>query len=260
MGGPPSPAFSGILTLGPREGPPQPVPDSITPNPIVPKSISCRLFFVREPFCGLSHGLGAGAALAGLLVLLLRAHSDSWATGAFVFYGLSAFFLYAVSALYHSLYLPEPVLDRWQRADHIAIFLFLAGTYAPLCLVSLRGPHGDPRLGAGLFLLVCGLAAIGIVSSRPRYRLPDWVRVLLYAVIGWLAIFAAVPLQRALTPHGFDWLLAGGLLYTAGGLIFAADRPHLWPGRFNAHDLWHLFVLAAGACHYVVMLRYVALP
>jgi len=84
------------------------------------------------------------------------------------------------------------------------------------------------------------------------------VRVLLYAVIGWLALAAAGPLRHALTPAGFGWLFAGGLLYTAGGLIFAADRPHLWPGRFNAHDLWHLFVLAASACHYVVMLRYVA--
>jgi len=234
------------------------VPDFITTDSANPEGTARRPFFVREPFCGLSHGLGAAASLVGLVALLVRAHGDPWATSAFALYGLSAFFLYAVSALYHSLRLPESVLDRWQRADHVAIFVFLAGTYAPLCLVSLRGPHGAPRLGAGLFALVCGLAAVGIVSSRPRYGLPDWVRVLLYAVIGWLALFAAAPLERALTPAGFGWLFVGGLLYTAGGLIFAADRPHLWPGRFNAHDLWHLFVLAAGACHFVVMLRYVA--
>ncbi len=212
-----------------------------------------RRFFVREPFCGLSHGLGACLAALALLSLLRAAHGDPWRTLAFSLYGASLVFLYAVSALYHSLWLPEADLDRWQRADYVAIFLFLVGTYAPLCLVSLRGPWGW-----GLGGVICLLAAVGIGGTRPRHGLPDWARVLLYAVMGWLALVAAGPLERALSPAGFGWLLAGGLLYTAGGLIFAADKPHLWPGRFNAHDLWHLFVLAGSACHLLVMLRYVA--
>ncbi len=212
-----------------------------------------RRFFVREPFCGLSHGLGACLAVAALGTLLRSAHGDPWRIVAFALYGTSLIFLYTVSALYHSLRLPEDRLDRLQRWDHVAIFLFLAGSYAPLCLVSLRGPWGWSLGGT-----VCLLALIGIVGSRPRHGLPDWVRVLLYAVIGWLALLAVAPLRHALTPAGFGWLLAGGLAYTAGGLIFAADRPHLWPGKFNAHDLWHLFVLAGSACHFLVMLRYVA--
>jgi len=215
-----------------------------------PKS---RRFFVREPFCGLSHGLGACLSVAALVALLLLARGDPWQTLAFTLYGASLLLLYTVSALYHSLWLPENRLDRWQRWDHIAIFLFLVGGYAPLCLVSLRGPWGW-----GLFGAECALALVGIVGSRPRHGLPDWARVLLYAVMGWLAILAAAPLQRALTPAGFAWLLAGGLAYTAGAVIFAADKPHLWPGRFNAHDLWHLFVLAGSACHFLVMARYVA--
>ena len=215
--------------------------------------MSRRRFFVREPFCGLSHGLGACLAALALLTLLRSAHGDPWRVVGFALYGTSLVFLYTVSALYHSLWLPETDLDRWQRVDHIAIFLFLVGAYAPLCLVSLRGPWGW-----SLFGTVCLLALVGILGSRPRHGLPDWARVLLYAVMGWLALAAAAPLQRALTPAGFGWLLAGGLAYTAGGLIFAADRPHLWPGRFNAHDLWHLFVLAGSACHFLVMLRYVA--
>lgn len=212
-----------------------------------------RRFFVREPFCGLSHGLGACLSVAALGTLLGAAHGDPWRIAAFALYGTTSVFLYTVSALYHSLWLPEERLDRWQRWDHIAIFLFLVGGYAPLCLVSLRGPWGGSLLAAeGL------LALVGIVGSRPRHGLPDWVRVLLYAVMGWLALAAAVPLERALTPTGFGWLVAGGLAYTVGGIIFAADKPHLWPGRFNAHDLWHLFVLAGSACHFVAMLRYVA--
>ncbi len=212
-----------------------------------------RRFFVREPFCGLSHGLGACLGLGGLVALLVLAHGDPWRTVAFALYGASLILLYTVSALYHSLWLSEDRLDRLQRWDHIAIFLFLAGSYAPLCLVSLRGPWGW-----GLGGTVGALALVGIVGSRPRHGLPDWGRVLLYAVIGWLALAAAAPLQHALTPAGFGWLLAGGLAYTVGGLVFAADRPHLWPGKFNAHDLWHLFVLAGSACHFLVMLRYVA--
>ena len=212
-----------------------------------------RPFFVREPFCGLSHGLGACLAAAALVTLLLASHGDPWRIVAFALYGASLVFLYTVSALYHSLRLPEADLDRWQRVDHIAIFLFLVGGYSPLCLVSLRGPWGW-----SLFGTVCLLAFVGILGSRPRHGLPDWARVLLYTVMGWLALIAAAPLERALTPAGFGWLLAGGLLYTMGGFIFAADRPHLWPGRFNAHDLWHLFVLAGSACHFLVMLRYVA--
>jgi len=211
-----------------------------------------RRFFVREPFCGLSHGLGACLAVAALVTLLILARGDPWRTVAFALYGMTLILLYTISALYHSLWLPEDSLDRLQRWDHIAIFLFLAGTYAPLCLVSLRGPWVW-----GLGGTVCVLTLVGIVGSRPRHGLPDWARVLLYAIIGWLALAAAGPLERALTPAGFGWLLAGGLAYTAGGLIFAADRPHLWPGKFSAHDLWHLFVLAGSACHFVVMFRYV---
>lgn len=213
-----------------------------------------RRFFVREPFCGLSHGLGACLGVVALVTLLTLAHGDLWRTIGFGLYGITLVLLYTISALYHSLWLPEDQLDRFQRWDHIAIFLFLAGTYAPLCLVSLRG-----LWGWSLFGVVCGLALVGIVGSRPRYGLPDWIRVVLYAVIGWLALAVITPLRHALTPIGFDWLLAGGLAYTAGGLVFAADRPHLWPGRFNAHDLWHLFVLAGTTCHFIVMLRYVAL-
>ena len=170
-----------------------------------------RPFFVREPFCGLSHGLGACLSVVGLVTLLLRARDDVWQAVAFTLYGASCILLYTVSALYHSLHLPEAVLDRWQRWDHIAIFLFIAGSYAPLCLISLRGPWGW-----GLFAAECLLAFVGIVGSRPRHGLPDRVRVLLYAVMGWLAILAAGPLQHALSATGFGWLLAGGLAYTAG--------------------------------------------
>lgn len=211
-----------------------------------------KRFFIREAFSGLSHLLGAALSVAALIVLLLLARGSFWQTIAFALYGGSLVVLYTISALYHSLWLPEERLDQLQRLDHIAIFLFIAGTYAPICLVSLRGTWG-----AGLFGAECALALGGILSSRPGRGFPDWARVSLYAVMGWLAILAAAPLRHALSPVGFGWLLAGGLAYSAGAVIFAADKPHLWPGKFNAHDLWHLFVLAGSACHFIVMARYV---
>jgi len=211
-----------------------------------------RRFFVREPFSGLSHGLGAFLSVAALIVLLVLARGHVWPTVAFGLYGASLVLLYTVSTLYHSLWIEEERLDRLQRLDHIAIFLFIAGAYAPLCLVSLHGPRGWTLFGAE-----CLLALIGILSSRPGRGLPDWVRVCLYGVMGWLALFALAPLRHALSPSGFGWLLASGLAYTLGAVIFALDKPHLWPGKFNAHDLWHLFVLAGTLCHFVVLVRYV---
>lgn len=216
-------------------------------------SISQRRFFVREPFSGLSHGLGACLSVAALAWLLILAHGRFWPTVAFSLYGASLILLYTISTLYHSLWLEEARLDRLQRLDHIAIFLFIAGSYAPFCLVSLRGAWGWSLFGS-----VCGLAVLGIVSSSPQRGFPDWARVLIYIVMGWLAVLAAAPLRHALSPAGFDWLLASGLAYTVGAVIFGLDKPHLWPGKFNAHDLWHLFVLAGSVCHFIVLVRYVA--
>jgi len=168
-------------------------------------------------------------------------------------YGAGLIALYTASALYHSLHVAPRVAALLQRLDHGAIFLLIAGTYAPVCLVTLHG-----TLGWSLLAAEYTLALVGVVMVLCRLRLPTVLRVALYLIMGWLALAALGPLSAALPPAGLAWLFAGGVLYTLGTVIFATDRPHLWPGRFSAHDLWHVFVLGGSLCHYILMARFVA--
>lgn len=218
-----------------------------------------RRFRIREPFCGLSHGAGAVLSAVALVVLLVLARGRLWHTLGFAVFGISLILLYSASALYHCLPATTPrALERLQRFDYVAIFLLIAGTYAPICLVALRG---SGAWGWGLLAAQYTLAGIGIggvLLGRRRWRLPDGVRVALYVVMGWMCVIALGPLRAALDPAALGWLLAGGLAYSLGTVIFALDRPHLWPGRFSAHDLWHLFVLGGSACHFVLMCRFAA--
>ena len=208
---------------------------------------------IKEPFCGLSHGAGAILSVAALVVLLIAARGRPWHTVAFTIYGLSLLLLYTASTLYHSVRGGPALCDRLRRLDHSAIFLLIAGSYTPVCLVTLRGVWGWSLLS-----IVWALAFVGIALSMLGKTEPEWPRVTLYVIMGWLAMVAFAPLREALSPAGLGWLIAGGVVYSLGTLIFATDRPHLWPGRFSAHDLWHIFVLGGSACHFVVMLYFVA--
>lgn len=207
---------------------------------------------LKDPFCGLSHAIGAGLSLAALVVLLLRANGSLLASVAFLIYGLSLLALYTSSALYHSLQVSPQATRKLQQLDHCAIFVLIAGTYTPVCLITLKGSWGACLLAGQCALLVVGL---GLSLARSA---PEWPRFVLYLLMGWMVLVALGPLRAALPAAGFRWLLFGGIAYSVGAVIFAADKPHLWPGKFSAHDLWHVFVLAGSACHFVVMLRFVA--
>ncbi len=214
-----------------------------------------RRFFIREPFCGLSHGVGAVLAVAALMFLLDAAHGRVRETVAFALYGVSLIALYVASTLYHSLWVEPDQVLALMRIDHAAIYLLIQGSYAPICLVALHG-----ALGSGLYGVEAVLAGLGIIFSLGWRSFPDWLRMGMFIVMGWLGILAVGPLRQAITPAGFDWLLAGGLSYTIGAAVLTADRPHLWPGRFNAHDLWHIFVLAGSTCHFIVVACFIAPP
>jgi hemolysin III len=209
--------------------------------------------WIREPFSGLSHLAGAALSIAGLVVLLVLARGRPWYVVSFAVYGASLICLYTASALYHSLPVAPQHLDQLKRFDHVAIYLLIAGSYGPLCLTSIRGGWGW-----SLFGVVYGLALLGILASLFWRRAPEWVRVVLYLLMGWLAVVAIGPLHRAMPPAAFAWLVVGGVLYTVGAVVYAANRPHLWPGRFSAHDLWHLFVLGGSGCHFAMMVRLAA--
>jgi hemolysin III len=209
---------------------------------------------IKEPFCGISHAAGALAAIAGMIVLLCfhRSQPERWI--GFTIYGFSLIFLYTASTLYHSLRVGERACEWLQRLDHSAIFLLIAGTYTPVCLIMLRGAWGWSLLG-----VVYGIAVTGIILTLCWKNLPNWLRVVLYVCMGWLAMVAFGPLRHALGTAGMCWLIAGGVIYSIGTIIYATDRPHLFNGKFSAHDLWHIFVLGGSACHYFVVLRFVAM-
>lgn len=213
-----------------------------------------KRFPIRDPFCGLSHGIGAILSVVALIVLLILAQGRFWHTVSFAIYGATLILLYSASALYHSLILEEQHVTRLQRFDHIGIYLLIAGTYTPVCLIALRGAWGWSLLTAEYIM-----AAIGILGILLLKKMPAWLRVTLYLLMGWLCVIAMTPLRGVLPPGAMGWLVAGGLTYSIGTVIFATEWPNLWPGRFHAHDLWHVFVLGGSACHFILMLRLVGI-
>ena len=200
-----------------------------------------------EKFNAVTHLVGAVLALAGavFLVVIAAIGGDPWKVVGIAVYGTTLVSLYSLSGLYHSLRgRPKNVL---RKLDHQSIYLLIAGSYTPFCLVTLRGPWGWSLLG-----IVWGLAVLGgLQEFRPRNG-PRILSVGIYVAMGWAAIAAWVPLLQALGPAGFAWLAAGGLFYTVGIVFFALDTRLV-----HAHGVWHLFVLAGSACHYVAILRYV---
>lgn len=200
-----------------------------------------------EKFNSISHLVGAIAATVGSVVLVVLAarQSDPWKIVSFSIYGVTLCSLYAASTLYHSSLGKTRRLFR--KLDHHTIYLLIAGTYTPFTLVTLRGPWGW-----SLFGIIWGLAVLGIVlDSLPnegRRILP----VVIYLLMGWLALIALDPLMQALPWTGFIWLLAGGLFYTIGIIFYALGKKLDY-----AHGIWHLFVLAGSLTHYFAILLYV---
>ena len=209
---------------------------------------------LREPVNGLTHLAGGVLASIGLIVLLVRAAGEGRADQlvAFGIFGLSLITLYAASALYHLLPLSPLGVARMRRVDHISIFVLIAGTYTPFCLLALDG-----RWRVGLLGLVWGLALCGILLKVHWMDAPRWLSVALYLGMGWVALIAAPALFQALPVGGMAWVLAGALVYSAGALIYGLKRPNPIPGVFGFHELWHLFVVAGSACHFWAVLGYI---
>jgi hemolysin III len=209
---------------------------------------------LREPVNGLTHLAAGLLAFVGLVVLLATAASVGRIDQlvAFGVYGVSLISLYAVSALYHLLPLSRAGVARLRRLDHMTIFVLIAGTYTPFCLLALDGGWRWGLLG-----LIWGLALGGVLLKLLWMDAPRWLSVVLYLAMGWVALIAAPALFRAVPAEGMAWVLAGGLTYSAGALIYGLKRPNPLPGVFGFHEVWHLFVVAGSACHFWAVLRYV---
>jgi hemolysin III len=203
--------------------------------------------YYGEKFNAVTHVVGAVLALLGatVLVVLAAIEGDPWKVSSVAIYGVTLVSLYSISGLYHSLRgRPKNIL---RELDHQSIYLLIAGSYTPFCLVTLRGPWGWSLLG-----VAWGLALLGGLQELWTRSGARILPVLIYVLMGWSAVVAWVPLLHALGPAGLAWLAAGGLFYTIGIVFYALDTR-----LAHAHGVWHLFVIAGSASHYYAILRFV---
>jgi hemolysin III len=207
----------------------------------------------NEPLSSFTHFIGALLSVAGLTLLVVFAalKGTVWHVVGFTLFGASLILLYAASTLYHILPVTSKAKAICQRIDHAMIYVLIAGTYTPICLITLRGAWGWT-----LFAIIWICAIIGIIVKAVGLPMKQWFSTLLYVVMGWLVIIAFYPLTKALSIGGIVWMMLGGLFYTAGAIIFSFDKIRLWK-HFGMHEIWHLFVMAGSFCHFWLMFRYV---
>ena len=213
--------------------------------------------FVKDPGSALTHFIGMiMAAIAALPLLAVAAKHDSYhAVAAFAIFAGSMILLYAASTIYHTFNISEKMNKILRKADHMMIFILIAGTYTPVCMLVL----GD-RTGWLLLALVWGIAAVGILINALWITCPKWFSSLIYIAMGWVCVLAFGKIIAALPRQAFGWLLAGGIIYTVGGVIYALKLPifnqkHRY---FGSHEIFHLFVMGGSLCHYIMMYAFVA--
>jgi len=199
--------------------------------------------YYGERFNAWTHFIGALLACAGAVWLLVSAAAsgDAWKIVSIAVYGTTLIVLYGASTVYHSVRGRAKAILR--KLDHLSIYLLIAGTYTPFCLITLRGPWGW-----SLFGIVWGLAALGMALEIKPVSEARVLPVVIYAVMGWIVVVAINPLLDRLGTAGVAWLAAGGAAYTLGIVFYAFDK------RFRHwHGIWHLFVIAGSVLHFVAI-------
>lgn len=211
--------------------------------------------FVREPMNGFTHLAGAILSLVGLIAMVIKAVSESASSitlTAVIIFGISMILLYSASATYHLVIAREKVISFLRRLDHSMIFILIAGTYAPFCLVTLNGISGWI-----LFSIIISAAICGVTFKLVWFDCPRWLSTGIYISMGWFIVFAAVPLSENLAPQGLWLLIIGGLLYTIGGIIYALKPAFLEFKYMGFHEIFHLFILAGSLAHFLSVYYFV---
>jgi len=209
---------------------------------------------IKDPVSGFSHLAGALMSVAALtvLVVLSAMNATAWHIVSFSVYGSAMILLYTASAAYHLIPLNEKGTRILKKLDHVMIFMMIAGTYTPFCLVPLRGGWGWTIFG-----IVWGFAVVGVFFKLFYINAPRFLSTSIYLAMGWISIVAIYPIVKNIPAGGVVWLASGGVLYSIGAVIYALKKPNPWPGVFGFHEIWHIFVLAGSFCHFMVMLLYV---
>ena len=211
---------------------------------------------VREPMNGFTHFIGIIFAMTATVLLVdlsLNPYKPHHLIS-FLIFGIGMILLYTTSTLYHWLKLSDAGTKKLRKADHIMIFIYIAATYTPVCIVALRETIGWMLLAA-----TWSVAIFGIIIKIFWMNAPRWLSTFIYILMGWLAVGAIFPLINSLQTGAILWLLAGGLFYTIGAVIYALKRPDPFPGVLGFHEIFHLLVLLGTFSHFWMMYRYVAI-
>ena len=212
---------------------------------------------IREPGSAITHFIAMMMAVFATVPLLVKAGIQSgWENflAMAIFMG-SMILLYGASATYHSVDLTGRSLRVFRKLDHMMIFVLIAGSYTPVCLIVLGG-----KLGYTLLALVWGIAAVGMLIKACWITCPKWFSSVIYIAMGWVCVLVFGPLLKTLSAPAFLWLLSGGIIYTVGGVIYALKLPIFNAKHkfFGSHEVFHLFVMGGSICHFIFMYLYVA--
>lgn len=214
-------------------------------------------FKLKDPGSAITHFIGMMMAMFAATPLILRAMRapDIVHVISLSIFIVSMILLYAASTTYHTFDLSERTNKILKKLDHCMIFVLIAGSYTPICLIVLHG-----RTGLMLLALVWSIAILGIIFKLCWVTCPKWVSSVLYIAMGWVCVLAFTQILNSLPAAAFNWLLAGGIIYTVGGIIYALKLPifNAHHKYFGSHEIFHLFVMAGSICHFIMMFEYVA--
>ncbi|MBM4765234.1 hemolysin III family protein [Bacillus sp. B15-48] len=211
--------------------------------------------FVREPINGFTHLAGAILSFIGLLAMVIKAASESASPltiTAVLIFGISMTLLYSASATYHLVIARDKIISFLRRLDHSMIFILISGTYAPFCLVTLNG-----WIGWIIFSIIMAAALCGVIFKMIWFDCPRWLSTGLYIAMGWMIVFAAVPLAENLATEGLGLLILGGILYTVGGMIYGFKPKFLQFKHVGFHEIFHIFILLGSLSHFLSVFYFV---
>lgn len=211
--------------------------------------------YLREPINGFTHLAGALLSFVGMLALVIKTTMTNPSIvniTAVIVFGISMILLYSASATYHLVVSSDNVIKFLRKLDHSMIFVLIAGSYTPFCLIALKGFHG-----LTLFSIIYAIAIAGVLFKMLWFECPRWVSTLIYISMGWMALFILSPLCNAISSQGVLCLALGGLFYTIGGVIYATKPKFLKFKYLGFHEIFHIFVLLGSLTHFLCVFIYV---